>query len=499
MSTQGHGRHPPAPGGRRGRFDCAGRLRYSGLLSDAATTETRPQLKRALGAWDLTFLSVVAIANLNLVPVIAANGAVTVWLWVAALILFLLPQGITVIELSHRHPAEGGLYVWAKDAFGDFHGFMCGWAYWTTNMFYLPTLLFYLGGILTYAGPQGAAGLAENRVFFFLLTTGLLWLTALLNIRGIGVGKWVNNSGGWGTLIGTLVLVLLAGAVVLRHGVALPAGSFAIRGLDWTAMSAFGVICFGLVGLELGPVMGDEIRDPQRSVPRGVLWGGALAGLVYLSATLALLLAVPQQEVKVVQGVMQAVDKMTAMGAGGRWMLTALGVVLAVALAGSTSAWLGGSARIIFVSGIDRYLPKALGRVHPKYATPHVALLAIATLASLLVSMSFLGGATVKEAYVTLLDLSVVLQMISYLYLYATLAKTAFSRTAGDGFYGKATLRFAAIGGLTATILGGAVAFVPPRQIESIWLFELKMAVNCVVFLGLAAGLFWYYSRRRAG
>ncbi len=467
------------------------------MSADPATADAKPQLKRALGPWDLTFLCVVAIANLNLVPVIAANGPITVWLWLAALVFFLLPQGITVIELAHRHPAEGGLYVWTKDAFGDFHGFMCGWAYWTTNMFYLPTLLFYLGGILAYAGPKSVASLAENRVFFFLLTVGLLWLTALLNIRGIGVGKWVNNSGGWGTLIGAAVLVGLAVAVVWRHGVALPASSFAIRGLDWSIMSSFGVICFGLVGLELGPVMGDEIRDPQRSVPQGTLRGGVLAGLVYVTATLALLLAVPQQEVKVLQGVLQAVDKMTAMGIGARWMLTALAAVLAVAIAGSTSAWLGGSARIIFVSGIDRYMPKALGKVHPKFATPHIALLAIATLSSLLVSMSFIG-ASVKEAYVTLLDLSVVLQMISYLYLYAALAKVAFSKTAGDGFYGKARLRFAAIGGLAATIVGGAVAFVPPRQVVSVWIFELKMFGNCIGFMGIAAMLFWYYSRRRA-
>src|ERR1700691_2753932 len=430
----------------------------------SSTTEAKPQLKRALGPWDLTFLSVVAIANLNLVPVIAANGPITVWLWLAALVFFLLPQGITVIELAHRHPAEGGLYVWTKDAFGDFHGFMCGWAYWTTNMFYLPTLLFYLGGILAYAGPKSVAGLADNRVFFFLL--------------------------------GAVVLVCLAIAVVLRHGVALPASSFGISGLDWSIMSSFGVICFGLVGLELGPVMGDEIRDPQRSVPQGVLWGGILAGLIYITSTLALLLAVPQQEVKVIQGVLQAGDKMTAMGVGARWMLPALAVVLAIGIAGASSAWLGGSARILFVSGIDRYMPKGMGKVHPKFATPHIAILAMTVLSSLLVSMSFIG-ASVKEAYVTLLDLSVLLQMISYLYLFATLAKAAFSKTAGDGLYGKAWLRFAAVGGLAATTVVGAVAFVPPRQVDSVWRFEFKMVGNCVVFMGLAAVLFWYYSRRR--
>jgi glutamate:GABA antiporter len=207
--------------------------------------ESKPQLKRALGPWDLTFLSVVAIANLNLVPVIAASGPITVWLWLAALVFFLLPQGITVIELAHRHPAEGSLYVWTKDAFGDFHGFMA-------------------------AGPTGPPTCSTCprcsstwAAFWPTPAPGASPASALLNIRGIGVGKWVNNSGGW---------------------VALPASSFAIRGLDWSIMSSFGVICFGLVGLELGPVMGDEIRDPERSVPQGTFRGGMLAGLVYLLA-----------------------------------------------------------------------------------------------------------------------------------------------------------------------------------------------------------------------
>ena len=97
------------------------------------------KLERALNAWDLTWLCVVAIANMNVVPVIAASGPTTIWLWGAALVLFFLPQGITVIELSHRMPGEGGLYLWAKEAFGDFHGFLCGWCYWTTNMFFIPT------------------------------------------------------------------------------------------------------------------------------------------------------------------------------------------------------------------------------------------------------------------------------------------------------------------------------------------------------------------------
>jgi len=464
------------------------------MATDSKTAETAvPHLKRALGVWDLTWLCVVAIANLNVVPVIAANGPTTVWLWAVALVLFFLPQGIGVIELSHRFPAEGGLYLWTKEMFGDFHGFMCGWCYWTTNMFFIPTLLFYLAGILAYSGGEK---LAENRIFFFMITVGLLWLVTFANILGIGVGKWVNNAGGWGTLVAASVLIVLGAVTILRYGVSLPSSSFAIEKIDWPIISSFGVICFGLVGLELGPVMGDEIVDPKRDVPKGIFRGGVISGFVYVGSTLALLLAIPQSEVKVVQGVLQAVDKMTAT-LGGSWILAPLALLMGASITGSTSAWLSGSARIIFVSGIDRYLPKAMGAVHPKYATPHIALVAIAVLSSLLVSMSFIG-ATVKEAYLTLLDLSVVLQMISYLYLYASLARVAFGKSAADGFYGKARLRFAAVAGLAATLVGMIVAFVPSRQIDSIARFEIKMFSTLGVFLALARGLFYYYSRARA-
>ena len=89
----------------------------------------QPHLKRVLGRWDLVLLFVVAVFNLNVVPSIAANGGVTVWLWLIALLLFFWPQGIAVIELAHRYPGEGGVYLWAKEVFGDFHGFLSGWCY----------------------------------------------------------------------------------------------------------------------------------------------------------------------------------------------------------------------------------------------------------------------------------------------------------------------------------------------------------------------------------
>jgi hypothetical protein len=123
-----------------------------------------------------------------------------------------------------------------------------------------------------------------------------------------------------------------------------------------------------------------------------------------------------------------------------------------------------------------------------------VALAGLALISSIIVSMSFIG-VTVKEAYTTLLDLSVVLQMLSFLYLYASLLAVAMR--GGAGRFGRQRIWFAAVSGLVTTTLGGIVAFVPSHQINSIWIFELKMVLGCGLFLGLAAFLFRYYSGRK--
>src|SRR5262245_13135032 len=166
-----------------------------------------PQLHRVLGRWDLVLLFVVAITNLNIVPVVAAGGPGTLLLWVLALVLFFLPQGIAVIELSGRHPGEGGVYLWTKLEMGEFQGFLSGWCYWTNNLFYVPTVLFYLVGISVYAIGPAALPLADNRAYTLAVSLGLLWLMTVLNVRGLGIGKWVNNLGGIGTAVAALALV----------------------------------------------------------------------------------------------------------------------------------------------------------------------------------------------------------------------------------------------------------------------------------------------------
>jgi amino acid transporter len=173
-----------------------------------------------------------------------------------------------------------------------------------------------------------------------------------------------------------------------------------------------------------------------------------------------------------------------------------MAILVGISTIGATSAWLSGSARILFVSGIDQYLPKVFGKLHPKHDTPYIAIIGIAVLSSCLIMMSFAGSTTVREAYVTLLDLSVAIQMISYLYVYSCLIKLVFGKI-GATVGSRVAVGFAAVAGLATTALGFIVAFIPSHQVDSVWRFEIKMVLSSVIFLGFAAALFAYRSRHR--
>jgi glutamate:GABA antiporter len=493
----------------------------------AAITQEAPRLRRVLGRWDLILLFVVAVFNLNVVPSIAANGGVTVWLWIISLILFFWPQGIAVIELAHRFPGEGGVYLWAKEVFGDFHGFLSGWCYWTNNMMYVPTIMLYFVGVFVFVLGAGHESLADNKSFTLTASLVLLFLLVVLNILGLGVGKWLNNLGAIGTFVAAAVLIGLGIVIWLRFGTSVTAADFQVPANPRFVLNSFGVICFGLVGLELASVMGDEIENPQRTLPGAVAWGGVLSGFLYIGATLTLLIAVSRNDISVLQGIVQAVGHMaTRVGVG--WIVVPFALMLSISIAGIGSAWLGGSARIPFVAGLDSYMPSWLGKIHPKYATPYAALIVHAAVSLILVVINFSGGAIwnrfisltwvsrlahvlgfgiqellasdsgVQETFQKLLSLAVVLQLIPFLYMFGALLKIAANDSFVKGRYGRTTLILAGFSGFTTTSLGISLAFFPAQQIKSLLSYEIWMFGGTLFFIGLAAFFFFVYGRRKA-
>jgi len=463
------------------RFDAS-----QGTATAAPTPPSAPRqltVPRTLGRWDLVLLKIVAIVNINNVPPVAIYGRASLVLWALAFALFFIPEAIAVLILSRRFPGEGGIYLWTRRQFGEAHGFISGWCYWTNNLFYVPVLLVYMAGLLAFAGgADHAAALVNNRLFVAAVAFGWLALIAVANIRGLAVGKWIQNIGGFGTAF-SIVLVLGAAAAAWLKGKGVPQQVIApsVVPVNWEMATSFAVMCNAFVGIELASTMGDEIRDPKRDLPPAIFIAGALSLLSYLLVTGAVLMLVPIGQLGVIQGVMQAVTT-GAQETGLGWMVAPLAIVMGLSIGGAASAWFAGSSRVPFVAGLTNTLPAALGRLHPRWRSPHVALITCAVLAGFFTLVSMLGS-SVGEAYQVLLKSAVVIQLVPFLYLFlglATLRDTSrVSRAAGEIGFG-------------ATAVGIVAAFWPTADVDRVWLFETKMALG--VIGPMAVG--WFLFRR---
>ena len=467
-------------------------------MSTTTQPEVQPHLIRALGRRDLVLLFVVAVFNLNVVPSIAANGGVTVWLWIISLLLFFWPQGIAVIELAHRYPGEGGVYLWAKEVFGDFHGFLSGWCYWTNNFFYVPTVLLYFVGVSVFiAGPRHQ-NLAENRIFTIAVFMILTALLVFLNIRGLGVGKWINNVGGIGTFITAGVLIGLGVLVAFRYGTPLRASDFQMPSDYGSVLNAFGTICFGLIGLELASVMGDEIKDPLKTLPGAVALGGLLSGALYIGSTLVVLASVGKHDISALQGIVQAIAHLSGQ-LGVSWIVPFFALILAFSIAGIASAWLGGVARIPFVAGLDSYLPSWLGKIHPRYATPYAALMVHAGISIALTVVFAAFADRIKEVFQVLLGAAVVLNLIPFLYVFGALLKLSASASFQRGVYGRAVLIPVGAVGFLMTALGIVLELVfMPDGFGSRLRWDFEVFGTTLLFVALAFFFFFVYGRRKA-
>jgi glutamate:GABA antiporter len=435
--------------------------------------KTTEQLRRVVRLPDLVLFNVTVVVGVRWLAAAARTGPGSITLWVAAVLLFFIPSALVVSGLSRRYPEEGGLYVWAREAFGAWHGFLCGACYFVSNLFFLPVVLLYGLSIAAVA-----FGFSQDKLLMIGLALAILWSVAILNLLGAELGKWNSDMGGIATiLVGASLIV--AGWFAWRHGgSATPLHNLVPR-LDWEKLNFWSQIALGLTGLELGAIMAGEIRDPRRTIPRAAWMSGLAICAFYVGGTLALLVLVPSGRVDIMSGLMQAAQAAgTRLGWPGFPLLIAL-LILATAV-GAFGSWLGGVARLPFVIGIDRYLPPAFARLHPRWRTPYVALLAEATFTSVAIVL-MMAGESLRGGYQILVDLTTVTTLFPFVYIFAAGWKSGW--------------RVSAASGLSVTALALLVAFIPPEGAS--WLYEIKMIGGCAAVVVAARMNFQYALRSR--
>lgn len=473
-------------------------------MSDDRTS--RLDFIRTLGLWDLVLMNVVAIVGLRWIARAARVGAPSVTLWVLAWLAFFIPLAAAVIELSSRYPQQGGMYVWVRRAFGPLHGFVCGWCLWVNNLFYFPSLLLF--GAANALAPFGAdaQALADSRTYSIVFVLAGLWLCVAVNIVGLGVGKWLHNVGSLGTWVPATLLIGAGAVAYARFG---SATSFAASELVprqdlLSTLSLWSAMCFAFSGFELASFVGQEVKRPTRTIPLGTLVSGLIVTAIYIVGSASVLVAVPASALAERSGITDAVDVVSArVGLAGLGGLT--GALLALGALAGTNSWTAGAARVPFAAGVDEALPRAFGRLHPRYRTPHVALIVQGATASVLFLTSVfltIAGAqtTIQEAYDILVNLTILIYFVPYLYLFLTLVRLrrAETTTSADAVTipgGRIGLWVVAALGFSATAVSVVLVFVPPAGTENVLNYEANLVLQAALILGVG-GMF-YWSRRR--
>lgn len=466
------------------------------MANQSTVTGVANELHRVLGTWDLILLNVVAIVGLRWLSTAAQIGPSSLVLWVLGLLCFFLPTALAVIELSSRVPGEGGMYLWSKAAFGDIHGFITGWAYWIANLVFFPSALLFSAGIFLHVGGDSFTALAGNGSYNLAYCLIVLWGTTGLGVLGLQRSKWLQNIGGLATWTAA-ALILGAGAwAAYRYG---SASAFSASGLmpDFGVLATYSTlaaIALAFAGLELGPILGGEIRDPRRQIPRATIASCFIITAIYICGTAALLVALPASMIDVIGGIPQALAAIgERIGLPHFGMLTAGLVTLGTI--GSISAWVTGTSRLPFVVGVDRYLPQALARLHPKHGTPHIALLVQAVLTSL-VLLAAMSGASIREAFVILLDMTIITSLMPMLYIFAALPilrRRAAGRNEGVTLVpgGPVVCWLVGVTGFATTLLAIGTSMIPPADSSSPGLFLVKVVGGSALLVGVGLVFYW--------
>ncbi len=436
-------------------------------------------LRRGIGVTDLVLFNLAAVVGLRGFSGVAPIGPSALPLFATCVLLFFVPLVLLVCDLGRRFPQEGGFYVWIREAFGPWTAFLSGWLYSVSILLYLPMLLMFIVSIGPHILGPGFAHLSDSHWFVLPVCLAVLWAVTLANIAGIGVAKWISNSGGTTT---SLCFVILAAAAVftgLRTG---SATHFAVAP-RWTlgTFNTWSQMIYLLGGLELAGIMAGEIRNPVRTVPRAAALSSVGTAVFYLSGIAAMLVILPGDQINPIYGLAQAAGK-----AGQLLQLPWLPVIFAAVVvlgnAGQFSAVLTSGSRLPYVFGIDEYLPKSFGRLHPRWGTPYISLLAGAFISSAFL-LAMASGETLRAAFMILYDASILATAIPYCLMFAAGWKLGNRVAGGLGF----------LMSLTSAVF----CLVPGNDISSVWSFELKVLGGFLLMGASAWVLFARGNRRR--
>ncbi|MEU7241539.1 APC family permease [Streptomyces sparsogenes] len=342
----------------------------------STTTGIPDELHRRLGVPDAVVIGLGSMIGAGIFAALApaarsAGSGLLLGLALAAVVAYC--NATSSARLAARYPASGGTYVYGRERLGDFWGYLAGWAFVVGKTASCAAMALTVG---SYVWPGQAHAVAVAAV---------VALTAV-NYAGVHKSALLTRA------IVAVVLAVLAAVVV---AVVTSGASDAARldiGSDATpagVLQAAGLLFFAFAGYARIATLGEEVRDPARTIPRAVPLALGITLVVYTAVAVAALIVLGPKGLA--QSAAPLSDAVRAAGAGGLAPVVRAGA--AVAALGSLLALILGVSRTTLAMARDRHLPHALAAVHPRFKVPHRAELLVGAVVAVAAATADVRGA----------------------------------------------------------------------------------------------------------
>jgi len=450
-------------------------------------------LKKPLGLFDLALMQIVFVVGSGWVGTAAKLGPSHLFFWLLAILLFYIPQAAVVIYLNRLMPLEGGLYQWAKFAFNEFAGFIVAW-----NLWLLSITVIALGGMfittnLSYA--IGAAWMPNSKWCVSLISCALVGGLAWTGIRGLALGKWVHNTGGfamflvYGALIILPVVGLVRGDLKQYHPFQIAAPTMSI----FFCFNIFSKLAVGgLSGFEYVAILAGECRAPARNIGRSVMIASPIIALMFILGTSSVLAFVGNNQIDLIGPVPQTLRL------GLRFFpiagaIASVGILMmTVRSVSSMSIHLTGSSRLPMVAGWDQLLPGWFSRLHPRYKTPINSIIFVGAI-TIAIAVASQIGAGIQEAFQIVDNAANVFYGIVYLALFAIPIVGARAVRGAAPVW----LRVAAVCGFGVSLLAIFFTVYPIIDVPSRLIFAAKIIGVTIIANAIGLTIFLVGQRRR--
>jgi len=381
--------------------------------------DAHPSLRRQLRLGDLVLTQILFVVGSGWVGTAAGLGRSQSLTWITSMVVFYLPMATSVLCLNREMPLEGGLYAWARTAFGDFCGFLVAWNIWVYSLAVCAVILYAMPTELAYLIGPSASWLPEDRFVSLAIIFAILLAIALAALRGLNIGKWIQNIGG-AAMLSVFITLIIMPVFALAHGTHISWEPFPLElpHRDLFSLARLGQMMIGgLAGLEYIAILAGETRSPARTIGQSVWIASPIICAMFILGTSSVL-AFQNGHIDLIAPIPQTFRLALGSSGVGGFVAVAAITFLQLRLIGTASLVFTGATRLSLTAGWDHLLPGWFTRLHPRRQTPTNSILftALLVVAVLLVASS---GVHAQEAFQVLVNAGTAHYAIAYMAMFA--------------------------------------------------------------------------------